>query len=86
MDTYSSTISSQNQVTLPAKVRRQLGLNPGDTLIWQVNKDALGTPHVVARPGTVAALKSLRGVAKDLYRKHGGGKKVLDQERNSWDQ
>lgn len=86
MDIYTSTVSSQNQVTIPAKVRKQLGLSSGQTLVWQLSTDSLGVPQVIAKPGTVQSLKQLRGVAKDLYKKYGGGKKALDQERNSWDQ
>ena len=85
MQTYTSTISSQNQVTIPAGVRKRLGLSAGKVLVWQLEQSVLGVPQAIAKPGTVEALRKLRGVAGDLYRKRGGGKQVLSIERDAWD-
>ena len=34
METISSKISSQNQITLPGDVRKKLGVKPGDKVIF----------------------------------------------------
>jgi AbrB family looped-hinge helix DNA binding protein len=34
METSSSKISSQNQITLPGEVRKKLGVGPGDKVVF----------------------------------------------------
>ncbi|RMG68051.1 MAG: AbrB/MazE/SpoVT family DNA-binding domain-containing protein [Calditrichaeota bacterium] len=50
---YTSTISSKGQITIPAKIRKQLGLNPNDkvALIFRGNE---------------IILKPIKGTIKDL--------------------
>ncbi len=35
---YSSNLTSKGQVTVPAKIRRRLGLKPGEPVRFRVNK------------------------------------------------
>ena len=35
----TATISSKGQVVIPAELRHRLGLNPGDTVIFDANDD-----------------------------------------------
>ncbi|MBI3977213.1 MAG: AbrB/MazE/SpoVT family DNA-binding domain-containing protein [Chloroflexi bacterium] len=59
-----STITSKGQVTIPAEVRRHLGLKSGDKLSFVIEPE--GTVHLRApRYPTVA---SLRGAAGSLDR------------------
>ena len=33
---YSSALTSKGQVTIPSKIRKQLGLNPGDKVVFEI--------------------------------------------------
>lgn len=56
MQTYQSTISSKGQITLPADVRRHLGLEPADKVSVVVTEDGRVE---LRRP--IYTLASLRG-------------------------
>jgi AbrB family looped-hinge helix DNA binding protein len=51
-----SQISTKGQVVIPAKLREELGLEPGTRLVIEREGDAL-----VLRPLTPAYVRSLRG-------------------------
>jgi bifunctional DNA-binding transcriptional regulator/antitoxin component of YhaV-PrlF toxin-antitoxin module len=85
MESPTSVISSQGQLTVPARVRRHLGVTTGSTLVWEIKEDSLGLPQVVLHAGTVSALKKMRGVSKQLYQSAGGGASILNEERDAWD-
>jgi antitoxin PrlF len=53
-----ATITSKNQMTVPAEVRADLGLRPGDKL--KIEKGADGTYRIAKAPG----LSSLSGILK----------------------
>lgn len=36
MTTYTSKLSSKGQVTIPSQVRERLSLEPGDTVIYEI--------------------------------------------------
>lgn len=81
----SSTISAQGQLTIPAAIRKHLGVTAGNIVVWNVDLDATGSPRVIVQAGTTQELKRLRGVGKKLYQSYGGGAVVLEQERSAWD-
>jgi antitoxin PrlF len=64
MDDYAgvSTVTSQGQVTIPAKVRRRLGLHSGDTIVFVFDDDG----NVRLRVPRFPSVASLRGVAGSL--------------------
>ena len=47
METIQSRITSQGQVSIPARIRRKLGLTPGSTVEWCERG-----PEVILRPAT----------------------------------
>jgi AbrB family looped-hinge helix DNA binding protein len=53
----SAKITSKGQVTLPAKLRRELGLKPGDRVEFERNES--GQIEVVARTKSLADLKGM---------------------------
>lgn len=59
-----ATITSKGQVTIPAAIRRQLGLDTGDKLAFVLGDDG----EVRVRPATYPDLASLRGAAGSLER------------------
>lgn len=83
---YQSTVSIQGQTTIPIQIRDQLGLIPGAQMVWETIQDQLGVKYVRITPASAIALKSLKGIGRDLYKKYGTGQKYLAQERASWDQ
>jgi len=41
MESSSSKVSSQNQITLPAEVRNKLGVGPGDKVVFLEEEDKI---------------------------------------------
>ena len=59
MPIASAKVTSKGQITLPAKLREQLGIRPGDRLDFERNSK--GGVELVARRTTAA---DLRGILK----------------------
>lgn len=59
MDTIKSRITSQGQISVPAEVRRKLGVGPGSVIEWEQNGDQV----VVKR----AALYDLEDLHKRVF-------------------
>lgn len=74
-------MSKQYQTTIPSEVRKKLGIKPGNQLNWRIAKNKLGLEYAVIMPETKNNLASLKGVAKDMYKKN---TKYLKNERESW--
>jgi len=74
-------MSKQYQTTIPSAVRKKLQINPGTKLNWKISKNKLGIDYAVITPETQSNLKSLKGIAKDMYKKN---KDYLKTERDSW--
>jgi AbrB family looped-hinge helix DNA binding protein len=61
-----STITSKGQVTIPAAVRRHLGVGQGDKLVFVIEDDGTIEVKVAAYP-TIASLRERGpGLDKDL--------------------
>jgi len=41
LEDVSSKLSSQNQITIPSKIRSALGLKPGDTIVFVEEADKI---------------------------------------------
>lgn len=59
MPIASAKVTSKGQITLPAKLRDQLGIKPGDRLDFERNKD--GKVELVAR---TERLEDLAGILR----------------------
>ena len=59
MKAAEATITSKGQVTVPASLRKALGVKAGDTLVF--TQDAHGRFLVGARTDTLAALRGIVG-------------------------
>jgi antitoxin PrlF len=57
--TVSAKITSKGQITLPASLRKELGLKPGDRVDFERNKD--GRIELVAK---TRRFEDLRGIIK----------------------
>jgi antitoxin PrlF len=69
MANASSKLTAQGQVSVPAEVRRKLGLGPGSTLEWKVEGDRA----VVRRAGKYTSAE----VHAALFRKKPAAPKTL---------
>jgi len=55
-----STVTSKGQITIPKSIRDRLGLSPGDTLEFTVDKEG----RIVAQPRAVGP--GVQGVLRDF--------------------
>jgi len=79
----TNTISSQNQVTLPKALREALDLEPGDVVSWVIEQGkAVLVPLNRQKTDPV---EELMGSAKKVYKKYGGAKGVIEQNRQDWE-
>lgn len=78
-----SRLTVQSQVSVPASVRRRLGLDPGSTLVWEESGDAVIVRRLGAHTSSAIhdavfadkpARKSLRklksGIAAHIRKRH----------------
>lgn len=70
-----ATLSSKCQVTVPAAIRKRLGVGPGDKIVFAVRH---GEVVVDAAP---RSMESFRGIAKGVY---GDPDRYVREERDSW--
>jgi antitoxin PrlF len=79
-----SRLTAQGQISVPAEVRRKLGLAPGSVIEWEDHRDTIVVrkggqntfedvhaalfPKKAPRPRTLTELKA--GIADHLRRKH----------------
>jgi len=73
-----ATLSSKHQLVIPAAVRKQLGLKPGDQLDVQVEGD-----QAVIRKAPQSYVQSLEKVTASLWKGYGH---ELQGDRDQWDQ
>lgn len=62
--TISTTISIANQTAVPSLIRRQLGLKPGDHLLWEIDPP---NAAVKVKPAPRLWGKYMRGLGKNVW-------------------
>lgn len=73
----TSTVSSKYQIVIPKKLRKQLGIKPGQILrLQQLSDDSLKVTTGSALDKYVGSLKGVWGPDADTY---------IRKERDSWD-
>jgi len=82
MSYTQSTISSKNQVVVPAKVRRALGLGSGDALLWKVVLTPAG-PKAVAETKPKDWADHTKGLGKDVWQTI-DTENYIQELRNEW--
>ena len=58
-----ATLTSKSQLTLPAAIRRELALGPGDQLDFTLHPEGWLEVRPVRRPKRVASVRDLAGIA-----------------------
>ena len=64
MHRIRAKLSSKSQVTLPARIRSSLRVNPGDQIVWEI--DDTGRVTINAAPKTT--VKELKGIVPSIGR------------------
>ena len=82
---YTSVISPQGQTTIPAPLRKKLGLKPKLVINWQIANDDAGIEYLKITAPSIQAIIALRGIAGNYYQKYQGGEKYLQAERSAWE-
>ncbi|CAN5699775.1 hypothetical protein BH23GEM7_BH23GEM7_27870 [soil metagenome] len=74
----SATLSSKSQIVIPAEIRRQLGLNPGDRVTLLLEGD-----HVILKKQVAEdPLERLRALGGPHWR---GYAEEIHRSREEWD-
>jgi AbrB family looped-hinge helix DNA binding protein len=76
--TPTAKLTEKFQITIPAAVRRRLGLKAGDVVFLAFEKG-----EVVLRAAAGGWTEGSRGLGKELWRKEGGAA-AIERERSSW--
>lgn len=74
-------LTRKYQITVPAEIRRVLGLEAGDTVYL-----ALEGRQVVLRGLPRGWTSAYRGLGADMWAREGGGERALEREREAWDE
>jgi AbrB family looped-hinge helix DNA binding protein len=80
MTVATAKLTDKFQITIPADVRRRLGLKAGD-LVYLVEEEG----RVVLRGMRGSWTESTRGLGADVWKEAGGGKAAIQAERDSWE-
>jgi len=75
----SVKLTSKFQVTIPAAVRRRLGIEAGDVVILTVEGG-----EVILRAAKGGWTESSRGLGAEVWKRRGGGVAAVERERDSW--
>lgn len=78
MAVASAKLTTKHQITIPAPVRRRLGLRAGD-VVYLVEEEG----RIVLRSARGGWAESTAGLGADLWRSQGGAA-AIDRERDSW--
>jgi AbrB family looped-hinge helix DNA binding protein len=76
----SAKLTSKFQVTIPAAVRRRLGIEAGDVVILTVEGG-----EVILRAAKGGWTESSRGLGAEIWKRSGGGTAAVEHERDSWE-
>jgi len=79
--TERTKLTSKYQITIPAKIRKGLGIKEGDYLHLEVENGM-----VIMRPIPQSYTEYMAGLGKGVWKKLCGGEKYIRKERKSWNQ
>ncbi|CAN5696724.1 hypothetical protein BH23GEM3_BH23GEM3_21760 [soil metagenome] len=75
----TAKLSSKSQIVIPADVRRQLDLHPGDTLNMEVEEDRI----VVTKASPLSAVERLAAFRGEIWK---GAAEEIQRARDEWEE
>ena len=76
----SAKLTSKFQITIPAAIRRLLGIAAGDAVVL-----TLEGGEVILRAARGDWTESSRGLGAEVWKRAGGGVVAVERERDSWE-
>jgi len=76
-----TTVTGKNQITLPAKLARQLDIKPGTRLQWEVGED--GVLLLRPLPGRAEMARKIAGMGRSWLKRGKSAVQELIDERAS---
>ncbi|MCA8974379.1 MAG: AbrB/MazE/SpoVT family DNA-binding domain-containing protein [Myxococcales bacterium] len=76
----TAKLTSKGQITLPAAMRRRLGLRPGDRV-----RVSLHEAGILIQPVEGRFVDSLVGLGRECWEAEGGATRYLERERGPWE-
>jgi antitoxin PrlF len=77
---FSAKLTSRFQLTIPAVLRRQLEIEPGDLMNLTVDGG-----KVLLRAAKEGWTESSRGLGEEVWNRAGGAADAVERERDSWE-
>jgi AbrB family looped-hinge helix DNA binding protein len=76
----SAKLTRKFQMTIPAAIRRLLGIAAGGVMIFTVEGG-----EVILRAAKEGWTESSRGLGAEVWKRAGGGGTAVERERDSWE-
>ena len=76
----TTKLTAKSQITIPADVRRRLGIGPGDRVAVEIEE---GRAVLIPIKGT--RTEQIAGLGSEIWKAVGGGAGWLEGERDAWD-
>jgi len=81
MAVATAKVGTRNQLSLPRGVRKALGVEPGDTVLFILEGDEV---RLARKPESLTEYSY--GLSKEAWERLGGWEAFLREERASWEQ
>ncbi|MBA2276406.1 MAG: AbrB/MazE/SpoVT family DNA-binding domain-containing protein [Chloroflexia bacterium] len=79
--TFHAKVTGRHTITLPAELRRHLGIENGDTIELELDGD-----HAVLRKPVEDPVAALEGILSDYFEDHEDVQRFLEEERSGWEE
>jgi AbrB family looped-hinge helix DNA binding protein len=79
-ETFRAKVTGRHAVTLPTELRRQLGIETGDIVEFQIQGDQALVRRVPER-----SFLALKGVLRDYFRDNDDIVRFVREERDGWE-
>ena len=76
----TAKLTEKFQITIPAEVRRRLGLRAGDVVSLVIEEG-----RVVLQGTQGSWTEASRGLGAEVWKEAGGGAAAIERERDSWE-
>ncbi len=82
--TFQAKVTRRHTITLPAKLRRELGIQDGDTVELELDGDRAVLRAPKNKNTGAEAVTRLRGILRPYFKDHAEIMAFLAEERSGW--